>query len=239
MQLLHLCQDVCKEEQEQEYVVHIVRAGAVMQLLGGERQHGEGHAIFQKNDPYNSLCDHILVYDRKQGELVASTRLLAWENISHLQDIGAFVCQGQFDILSLQETFSRTVEVSNTFIKPKKHNAAVMIKLWLGVVHLLKCYKAQYVMGVLSLDPWSSMQEVYSALHYATNTENDTTPIFAHHPVSLDSLSSSLSKGHVDCPILEQLKAVRAQVASEADANPHTQHIDLLMRARVSDLLQL
>jgi len=249
MQLLQMIQNVCWEDQTDDYSLTIsrsrdlIRASSLVSRASGQEMKTiateSGHVLFRPHDPYNRYCDHILIYDRKQNRLAASARVLAWEHIAHLDPIGGFVTQGLFDLSGLSDSLPKTLELSQTYIEPEYRNGQVMMKLWSAMLRLLEHYDARYLMGVLSLNRSSAMHDVRSLLCETEQMKiNDCTrPILARYPIGMDALSpvaqAESSKFHTRA----QLQAVGACLGQEANADEGQQNIDFFVRVDVEKLI--
>lgn len=240
MDLIQMLEGVDREEQQNEYELVVYNNYNVLELSEiATGHHAESkHALFNQRDVYNHLCSHLLVFGRKNGKLVASTRLLSWERVCHLDLVGGFVSQGSFDLFGIARDLPQTLEVSGTFIDPEHKNTKVMIQMWKGVLAQVKKHRARYLMGVLGLNP-NMMEHDVSMLLQDANTpliDGADHQIFARFPAK-ESKAVEISAVTVNgFSIQQQLIAMQAELEHEANINYGSNCFELFVRVDVTQL---
>ncbi len=99
-------------------------------------------------DPYDALCDHLIVCDSDTGELVATTRILHED--AALRG-GGFYSSGEFDLAALNRLPGTVAELGRTCVHPDYRNGATIALLWSAVAEYLLDRKVAYVIGCASI----------------------------------------------------------------------------------------
>lgn len=103
---------------------------------------GVDHDVF---DPY---CDHLVVRDDGDGEVVGTYRILAPEAARR---IGCYYAESEFDLVRLRLLRERMVEVGRSCIHPAHRSGAVIALLWAGLARYMLASGHVYLAGCASM----------------------------------------------------------------------------------------
>lgn len=82
-----------------------------------------GHDI----DLFDAYCEHLLVTDRRSGEVIGTYRVLT---PAQAQRVGSTYTDTEFDLTRLRSVRERMVELGRSCVHPGHRNGAVMLALW-------------------------------------------------------------------------------------------------------------
>lgn len=120
-------------------------------------------------DPYDMVCDHLLVIDRARSNgrpyVVGTYRLLrrpaAWA-------VGGFYSEQEFDISALKRLPGEIVELGRSCVDAEYRTRAVMQLLWAGLAAYIEDHHIRLMFGCASLpgtEP-ADMRATLSYLHH-------------------------------------------------------------------------
>ncbi len=81
-------------------------------------------------DAWDPWCEHLIVENMFNGQVVATTRLLRSE---HARQAGGFYSESEFDLSALVKRSGRILEVGRTCVHPDYRTGAVLSLLWSGI----------------------------------------------------------------------------------------------------------
>jgi putative hemolysin len=114
-------------------------------------EYGSPPSIFRLDiDSYDFLCDHLVIEDRRSGEIVATYRLIC----SLFSDV--FYTQDEFDLTELLALPGTKLELGRACIDPRYRTGAVMSMLWRGISRYAAETGSRYLFGcssVKTIDP--------------------------------------------------------------------------------------
>ncbi|WP_025899627.1 GNAT family N-acetyltransferase [Sneathiella glossodoripedis] len=117
-------------------------------------------------DPYDAICDHLLVIeneaDPKRAKIVGTYRLLR-KSIARKHE--GFYSADEFDLSALQNYPGEHVELGRSCVDPLYRGKAIMQLLWRGIADYLKAYDISLMFGCASF-PGTDVCEFSSALTY-------------------------------------------------------------------------
>ncbi len=99
-------------------------------------------------DAFDPYCEHLLVRDTGNGEVVGTYRLLTGQRA---REIGGFYADGEFDLARLKHLRDATVEIGRSCVHPDYRSGATITRLWSGIVAYMEQHHYQYLMGCASL----------------------------------------------------------------------------------------
>ena len=99
-------------------------------------------------DLYDPYCDHLLVRDRNNGEVVGTYRILTPESANR---VGSYYSEQEFDLTRLGFLRPRMAELGRACVHPDHRSCAVLARLWLGLADYMKRYGYEYVVGCASI----------------------------------------------------------------------------------------
>jgi L-ornithine Nalpha-acyltransferase len=120
-------------------------------------------------DPFDEVCDHLLVLDRRRGEgpegIVGTYRLIRRE---HAAKMGRFYSSAEYDIQKIIDYPGEVLEFGRSCIAKDARNTATMQMLWRGIALYSFRYDIKIMFGCASLpgtDP-EALAESLSYLYY-------------------------------------------------------------------------
>ncbi len=141
---------------------------------------GEGlaasHATGLDVDPFDEFCDHLIVEEITNGEVVGTYRLqtgqLAAVNLGYYGEC-------EFDFAPYEPVRCEMIELGRACVHARHRNLNVLHLLWRGIAIYAIERKARFLIGCSSLASQSSMEGVamYRQLHaYLVAPELQTQP---------------------------------------------------------------
>lgn len=99
-------------------------------------------------DPFDSVCDHLIVEELPSGIIVGTYRLQTGDRAK--ENLGYYSSQ-EFDLTPLDRYRSETVELGRACVDIQHRNLAVLGYLWRGIAEYAKNRNAHYLVGCSSL----------------------------------------------------------------------------------------
>ncbi|MGQ0552785.1 MAG: GNAT family N-acetyltransferase [Planctomycetota bacterium] len=99
-------------------------------------------------DPFDAVCDHLIVEDTRDGSLVGTYRMQA---AGRAPDPPGLYTAGEFDLADFRALFPRAVEIGRACIHKEHRNTRVLQLLWQGLGSYLVAQDARYLFGCCSL----------------------------------------------------------------------------------------
>ena len=126
-------------------------------------------ALRRDFDPFDDVCDHLLVLDRRRGEgpegIVGTYRLIRRVAAAKM---GRFYSSAEYDIQKMIDYPGEVLELGRSCIERDARNTATMQMLWRGIALYAYHYNIQVMFGCASLpgiDPEQHAQAL-SYLHH-------------------------------------------------------------------------
>ncbi|TAJ34183.1 MAG: GNAT family N-acetyltransferase [Reyranella sp.] len=129
----------------------------------------EMKALGRDFDPFDEVCDHLLVLDRRRGEgpegIVGTYRLIRRAAAAR---IGRFYSSAEYDIQKMIDYPNEVLELGRSCIARDARNTATMQMLWRGIALYAYHYDVKVMFGCASfpgIDPAQHAQAL-SYLHH-------------------------------------------------------------------------
>ena len=105
-------------------------------------------------DPFDAVCDHLIIRDTEGGDIVGSYRMQTRE----MADAGiGFYCDAEYDLAELPlPVLEQSVEIGRACVARAHRGIRVLFLLWRGLVLYLSTHQKRYLFGcssVTSQDP--------------------------------------------------------------------------------------
>src|SRR3974390_2147689 len=108
----------------------------------------QSHASGLDEDPFDPVCDHLLVQHLSTGQVVGTYRLQTGRNAaSHL----GYYCAQEFEFNVFESIRSETVELGRACVHRQHRNLVVLGMLWKGIADYTRKCGARYLFGCSSL----------------------------------------------------------------------------------------
>jgi putative hemolysin len=99
-------------------------------------------------DPFDAVCDHLIVKDLDSREVVGTYRLQPGTRAE--VKLGYYSSQA-FDLASFEHLRGELVELGRACVAPRHRNLTVIQLLWRGIAFYARSINARYLMGCSSL----------------------------------------------------------------------------------------
>jgi putative hemolysin len=99
-------------------------------------------------DPFDEICDHLLVEDLASGEVVGTYRLQTGENAARRR--GYYSAQ-EFDLAPLDPFRAQVIELGRACVAKSHRNLAVVSMLWRGIAQYAREHGGRYLVGCSSI----------------------------------------------------------------------------------------
>lgn len=99
-------------------------------------------------DPFDAICDHLLVEDAEEGSIVGTYRVQT--GLRAQQGLG-YYSEREFDFSPFEAQRAQMVELGRACIHQKHRNFAVLNMLWKGIGTYAKDHGARYLIGCSSI----------------------------------------------------------------------------------------
>lgn len=103
-----------------------------------------GHDV----DLYDPYCDHLLVRDLQQGEVVGTYRILPPESARR---VGGYYSEQEFDLARLAHLRPRMAELGRSCVHPGHRGGAVLARLWMGLAEYMTRHGFETIVGCASI----------------------------------------------------------------------------------------
>jgi putative hemolysin len=155
----------------------------------------QSHATGLDEDPFDVVCDHLIVEHLPTGRVVGTYRLQTGRNAaSHL----GYYCAQEFEFQIFETIRDQMIELGRACVHRQHRNLVVLGMLWKGIADYARRHSARYLFGCSSL---TSQDAAVGASAYAELCRRHLVePQWRTRPVTA-----------YDCP-LEQLATEPVQI---------------------------
>ncbi|WP_378924067.1 GNAT family N-acetyltransferase [Pelagicoccus mobilis] len=113
----------------------------------------ESEATGKDADPFDVVCDHLLIEHVTTGAIIGTYRLQTGDSAA--ANIG-YYSEQEFDFSPFEAIRSETIELGRACIAKEHRNMVVLGLLWKGIAQYAKLCEARYLIGcssITSTDP--------------------------------------------------------------------------------------
>lgn len=183
------------------------------------------HATGRDEDPFDAVCDHLLVEHLPTRQIVGTYRLQTGANAArHL----GYYCAQEFDFAGFEPARDQLIELGRACVHQQHRNLIVLGMLWKGIADYAQARGARYLVGCSSL---TSQDPTVGASAYAdlcrkhlAPTRWQTKPL-PHCECSLRALAAE----HVNIPkLLRAYMTLGAKICGPPALDRHFKTIDFL-----------
>ena len=197
------------------------------------------HAAFGiDRDRFDRWCDHLIVRDDTNGQIVGTYRMLP---STRMASAGGFYSDTEFDTRRLQALGGQVIEVGRACIDPAHRNGAVLGMLWAGLGRYIKANKAKYVIGCASIpvgpDPAAARALCRQVL--ADHPAPSAWRVSPYRPFPLDDPATADAIAPASAsipPLLKGYLRMGAKVCGAPAWDPQFGTADLLILLSVADM---
>jgi putative hemolysin len=121
----------------------------------------QSHASKLDEDPFDLVCDHLIVEHLPTGKVVGTYRLQTGENAAaHL----GYYCAQEFEFNIFEPIRDEMIELGRACVDRRHRNLVVFGLLWKGIADYARRHSVRYLFGCSSL---SSQDPAFGASAYA------------------------------------------------------------------------
>lgn len=149
-------------------------------------------ALGRDFDPFDQVCDHLLVLDRRRGEgpegIVGTYRLIRRPAAAKM---GRFYSSAEYDIQKMIDYPAEVLELGRSCIAKDARNTATMQMLWRGIALYAYHYNIQVMFGCASMpgiDPTQHAQALSYLYHHHLAPPEIRVRALPHRYVKMDML---------------------------------------------------
>lgn len=131
----------------------------------------ESHATGLDKDPFDEVCDHLLVEHRATGQVVGTYRL---QSGSRAGANRGYYCEAEFAFQPLEAVRMQIIELGRACVHRQHRNLVVLGLLWKGIADYAREHRARYLVGCSSI---TSQDPEVGASAYAQLSRRHLAPI--------------------------------------------------------------
>ena len=129
-----------------------VRAAQTLRFLVFNLELNEGledsFSTLRDADPFDDVCDHLLVEDRRTGDIVGTYRLQTGQVAAN--KLGYYSAQ-EFDLSPFDSLRGQMIELGRACVHSQHRNLTVLGLLWKGIAGYARSRGGRYLIGCSSL----------------------------------------------------------------------------------------
>jgi len=181
-----------------------------------------GHDV----DLYDPYCDHLLVRELGNGEVVGTYRILPPDAAKR---VGSYYSEQEFDLTRLNFLRPRMAELGRSCVHPAHRSGTVIARLWMGLADYMTRYGYEYIVGCASIGMADGGHVATSV--YRQMTERHLAPIEWRATPRYRLPVESLDDGQTVAlpPLIKGYTRLGAMVCGEPAWDPDFNTADLLM----------
>lgn len=183
-------------------------------------------------DPFDAVCDHLLVEDVASGEVVGTYRLQTGIRAGTGR---GYYSEQEFDFAPYESLRPQLLELGRACIRAEHRSFAVLSRLWQGIVHYARDRGTRYLIGCSSL---ASQAPAVGAAAYQLLQPQLVRREFRTRPVA--SYDCPLSPLAPDAPAIPKLLgaylALGARICGPPALDREFKTIDFLTLLDLHDL---
>ena len=185
----------------------------------------QSYATCRDADPFDEVCDHLLVQDNHTGEIVGTYRLQTGARAAAHR---GYYSAGEFDFTPYEPVRHEMIELGRACVHSQHRNLAVLGLLWKGIAAYAREHGGRYLIGCSSLtsqDPrvGATMFEKFQHRHLV-RPELQTQPL----PAVACPLTETLPQPPKVPKLLAAYLSLGAQIAGPPAIDREFKTIDFL-----------
>jgi putative hemolysin len=183
------------------------------------------HLTGLDSDPFDDVCDHLLVEHLTAGEIVGTYRLQTGDNAAANR---GFYCAQEFHFDAFDSIRSEIIELGRACVHRQHRNLVVLGMLWKGIADYATSHGGRYLIGCSSI---TSQDAAVGAAAYADLCRKHLAqPHWRTKPVAeYDCSLNQLAPDEVKIPkLLRAYLALGAKICGPPALDRHFKTIDFL-----------
>lgn len=129
------------------------------------------HATGLDEDPFDAVCDHLLVEHLPTHQIVGTYRLQTGENAANQR---GYYCAQEFDFVNFEPMRREIIEVGRACVDQEHRNLVVLGMLWKGIADYATARGGGYVLGCSSI---TTQDPAVGATAYADMCRKHLAPL--------------------------------------------------------------
>jgi putative hemolysin len=177
-------------------------------------------------DLYDAWCEHLIVRDLSNGEIIGTYRIL---NPASAKKLGSFYSDQEFDLTRLGQLRERMVEIGRSCVQSDYRSGGAITMLWSGLASYMKERGYDYLMGCASIamrDGGHNAAGVWHAIR-----DKHLAPaewrVFPRCPLPLDALTTEAAP--IIPPLIKGYLRAGAYICGEPAWDPDFNTADILI----------
>jgi putative hemolysin len=183
------------------------------------------HTTGRDEDPFDVVCDHLVVEHRPTRRIVGTYRLqTGLKAAAHL----GYYCEQEFEFKAFEAARPEIIELGRACVHQEHRNLVVLGLLWKGIADYAKAHRGRYLMGCSSL---TSQDDAVGASAYADLCRKHLAdPQWRTHPLpAYDCSLNQLAAEPADIPkLLRAYLSLGAKICGPPALDWHFKTIDFL-----------
>jgi putative hemolysin len=185
----------------------------------------QSHVSGLDSDPFDAVCDHLLVEHLLTGRIVGTYRLQTGANAAAHR---GYYCEQEFEFRGFESFRATLIELGRACVDAQHRNLVVLGLLWKGIAAYAKERGGRYLIGCSSL---TSQDAAVGAAAYADICRKHLAePVWRTAPLPAYECSMlNLSAEPVKIPkLLRAYLTLGAKICGPPALDPHFKTIDFL-----------
>ena len=183
-------------------------------------------------DPFDKVCDHLLVRDTNTGEVVGTYRILPPSSAKK----NGYYSEQEFDLTRFHFLRPFMAEVGRSCVHPSYRNGTVIGLLWLGLANYMTRHGFDYVVGCASIGMADGGHLAASV--YRHMSQKHLSPVewraFPRNPLPLESLDNDIPR--LPPPLIKGYLRLGALVCGEPAWDAEFNCADFMMLLSVKQM---
>jgi putative hemolysin len=121
----------------------------------------QSYATGLDEDPFDAVCDHLIVEHLPSATIVGTYRLQTGDNAA--KNLG-YYCAQEFNLETFEPFHATMIELGRACVHPQHRNLVVLGLLWKGIANYARQHNARHLFGCSSL---TSQDPAFGASAYA------------------------------------------------------------------------
>ncbi len=133
-------------------------------------------------DRYDQYCNHLIVINNLNGEVIATTRLLEDADVPLT---GGFYSESEFDLSTIHRMPGKKLEIGRTCVHRDYRAGATLALLWSGIARFVLERRFDYLLGCGSISLINGFTDAWSITRQLllTNALDPELQVKPHHPL--------------------------------------------------------
>lgn len=187
-------------------------------------------------DHFDDYCQHLLVRDGEQGNIVGCTRLLS---DAQAGAAGGFYSASEFDLDPILALPGRRLELGRTCIDPAYRQGAAIAVLWSGLANYINLHQIDYLFGCASIELHDGGVQARVIMNRLRQHAMAAPDLWGRPRREVPAIAAQPDEAAISAPMPPLLKAyvrIGARACSEPCWDPDFNVADVLMLLDVDEL---